>query len=316
MKFSFIVSAYNIENYIDKCIQSILSQSINDYEIIVIDDGSTDSTSEILKSFSGRNNIKIITQKNGGLGSTRNVGLKFATGEYIIFIDGDDWIESNYLEVVSNVLNNNNNPDIIRIGYFIDFDDRSIISNPVVEKDPSKIKKLVLNDQLSSQSWLNVAKKELYDNISFPTTLYEDLPVTFKIYFKASTIIIENTPIYHYIQRSTSISNSFSVKKPIGLLYGFKEKYDFAKANSLNDSCNMLFKKVIYNSIQTIRYLTITTNAKTDIKKYSAESIVFFKTNKRRFFYPLELFFSYHLTCIYILFVSNIIKKKRSKYGK
>ena len=96
---SVIIPAYNVENYIPKCLSSLINQSLKDIEIIVIDDGSTDKTPDIIKEYANKDErIKIITQTNQKQGAARNRGLEIARGEYVTFVDADDWIDENYLE--------------------------------------------------------------------------------------------------------------------------------------------------------------------------------------------------------------------------
>ena len=104
-KYSIIVPAYNVENYLEQCINSILVQSFNNYEIIIVNDGSTDKTGKICDNFASKNKqIKIIHKKNGGLSSARNTGLEFASGEYNIFLDSDDfWIDKNFLANINDI---------------------------------------------------------------------------------------------------------------------------------------------------------------------------------------------------------------------
>ena len=120
IKFSLIIPAYNIENYIVKCITSILNQNYYNYEIIVVNDGSTDDTVKILENIKN-NKIKIINKKNGGLSSARNEGLRHVTGDYIWFVDGDDYIEKNALEILYNTLKDEMF-DIISLKYYKEYE--------------------------------------------------------------------------------------------------------------------------------------------------------------------------------------------------
>ena len=112
MKFSIIVPIYNVEKYLDKCLKSLINQTYSDYEIICIDDGSTDSSLEVLKKYQDEDRILIYqNDSNRGLSYTRNRGMSYAHGEYIIFVDSDDWIYQETLEVLEK--KTINKPDII-----------------------------------------------------------------------------------------------------------------------------------------------------------------------------------------------------------
>lgn len=109
-KISVIVPVYNTEKYIEKCLQSIINQTIQDFEIIVVDDGSTDNSANIIKEIIENNKniqIKYYKKENGGLSDARNYGVKFATGKYISFIDSDDYIEKNLFESLEKYINDN-----------------------------------------------------------------------------------------------------------------------------------------------------------------------------------------------------------------
>ena len=111
IKFSIIVPVYNVEKYIKKCINSILNQTYKNYEIIIINDGSTDKSKKILESYKNIDNIKIINQTNKGLSVARNIGIKNASGDYLLFVDSDDYIDNDLLE---NLNKNITDEEIIR----------------------------------------------------------------------------------------------------------------------------------------------------------------------------------------------------------
>lgn len=114
MKFSIIVAVYNIEGYIDQCIESLVGQSYKDLEIILVDDGSTDSSSVKLDEWMVRDcRIRVIHKKNGGLSSARNAGLEIVTGDYVLFVDGDDWLDVDILQKINVFLKEKNNVDIL-----------------------------------------------------------------------------------------------------------------------------------------------------------------------------------------------------------
>ncbi len=121
MKISIVVPIYNAEKYLDRCIQSILNQSYKDLEIILIDDGSTDSSNKICNNYQKRDNrIKFISQKNEGVSAARNRGISEATGEFIGFVDSDDYIQPNMYETLYGLINKYN-CDISICGYFIEY---------------------------------------------------------------------------------------------------------------------------------------------------------------------------------------------------
>ena len=104
-EFSVIVPVYNVEQYLEQCLESLLSQNYGDYEVICVNDGSTDRSREILTEWEARmSQMRVIDRENGGLSAARNTGLKAATGDYVVFVDSDDWVESNFLECLNSSL--------------------------------------------------------------------------------------------------------------------------------------------------------------------------------------------------------------------
>lgn len=105
MRFSIVIPVYNVEPYLRECLDSVLQQTLSDWEVVCVDDGSTDGSAGILQEYASRDNrIKVITQPNGGLSAARNTGLDNAIGDYILFLDSDDWIEQNTLECIHSQL--------------------------------------------------------------------------------------------------------------------------------------------------------------------------------------------------------------------
>ena len=119
MLLSIIIPIYNVEKYLQKCIESVLSQDINDYELLLIDDSSTDNSLNIAKDYENRVNVKIIEKnKNSGLSDTRNIGLKEANGKYILFLDSDDYIEEGSISIIYNIVQDQNEPDVLYFGFY------------------------------------------------------------------------------------------------------------------------------------------------------------------------------------------------------
>ena len=118
MKISIIVAIYNIQDYIDDCVNSIISQSYGNFELLLVNDGSTDGSLALLKEWASKDaRIKVIDKPNGGLSSARNEGLKYATGDYILFVDGDDWLDKDALQSAQSFIVNNGEVDMLCFDY-------------------------------------------------------------------------------------------------------------------------------------------------------------------------------------------------------
>lgn len=162
VKLSIIIPVYNIEDYISKCLKSILSQRFQDYEIICVNDGSTDNSLAVLHSFNDKR-MKIIDKKNEGSGIARNIGLEKAVGEYVFFVDGDDWLEENSLQIILNEADRLKT-DILIFGGLSYYDNKSQNGGYSADKLPKKY----LNKVFSSKD----IKKDIF---KFPSTAWTKL---------------------------------------------------------------------------------------------------------------------------------------------
>ena len=214
MKFSVIIPVYNVEKYIKKCLESVLNQTFNDYEIIVVDDETPDKSIEIVEEIaqSHPEKINIVHQKNKGLGGARNTGVSVATGEYIVFIDSDDYIENNMLSKINQTVNKT--PcDIVMFNFYEVSESGEKLSTQTIFKEnklcqtkEDKIELLLA----PPCAWNKVFRREFYiaSNVLFPEkTLYEDV-VTRILTAKANNICLLNDYFYNYVQRKGSIMNS------------------------------------------------------------------------------------------------------------
>lgn len=204
MKISVIVPAYNSESTIERCLKSLIKQTYNNMEIIVINDGSTDKTDEIIRRIVAENfdKIKYISRENKGIGFTRNEGLKNATGDLIGFTDSDDFVEPDMFEkmflkmtesnadiVICNYnvcnLNSKNKVDI-KLPNIVSFDDYPQIIN-----------------KIDFAPWNKLYKKELFNDVFFPENLkYEDLNTIIKVFSKSKKIVKLNDYLYNYLINS------------------------------------------------------------------------------------------------------------------
>lgn len=203
IKFSLIVPMYNIENYIEKCIKSILEQSYTNFEIIIVDDGSTDNSYEVVKKYKSEK-VKIIRKKNGGLSDARNAGMKHITGDYIWFIDGDDYIEKDALQILYNKVQEKEY-DVVSFSYFYDYGNKKIEFNDRMDGTLEKQLPLISNSACSK-----IYKKEFYLKNNFEFLygkIYEDLALIPFVLVKAKEVAIIKDHIYNYVQRQGSIMN-------------------------------------------------------------------------------------------------------------
>ena len=215
---SIIVPVYNVESYLERCITSILNQTYKSFELILVDDGSTDKSSFICDDYAKKDNRTVVVhKKNGGLSSARNAGLDIARGGYISFVDGDDYLDNSFIEKLLNSLILSNS-DIAVCGYQ-KVKNNQYVAHVTIEKEKMILKS---NDfvELSLTKYPlgvlacnKIYKKELFDNLRYPLNKYhEDEYLFHKLIDKASKTIIIKDVLYFYEQRNTSIMHNRSYK--------------------------------------------------------------------------------------------------------
>lgn len=214
-KLSVIVAAYNLENYIEKCLDSLVNQTYKDMEIIVIDDGSIDNTAIKIKAYKKiYNNLIYIKKKNGGLSSARNLGLDCATGEYITFVDGDDYLELTTYDIVMRKI-------IKEASDLCIFSFNKIFSNRIKKislnkdlYDKNFLKKIFAqSDEATIVVWNKIFKRELIEKYKLRfenKAFFEDTGFILRYLYLVKKISIEESQLYNYVQRASSITNKFN----------------------------------------------------------------------------------------------------------
>ena len=226
-KFSLIIPVYNVEKYLEQCIESCENQDIpyDEYEIIAINDGSSDKSLEILKSLESKyKNIKVISQKNQGQSVARNVGLNVAKGQYIWFIDSDDWINANVLKGIYDILQNYK-LDILHLAYKTvsykeELKSLSKIDGAIKVCTGATFLDKVLTDKF--YPWSFIFNQHLFDKWHFRFTkgiFFEDLDLIPQILFEANRTCAYKHTSYFYRQRQSSTIHSVNYKLIDDLLF-------------------------------------------------------------------------------------------------
>ena len=205
-KVSVIVPIYNVEKYLEKCINSLLSQTLEDIQIILVNDGSKDNSGNIAKECekNNKNRIIYVEKENGGLSDARNYGLKYATGDFIAFLDSDDYIEKNaYEEMYNKAIEEN--ADYVECDFIWEFPNKIRVD----KQYPYKNKKEMLSF-VRVVAWNKLIKRQLItdNNLEFPKGLrYEDVEFTYKLIPFVNRFAYVDKPFIHYVQREDSIAN-------------------------------------------------------------------------------------------------------------
>ena len=240
---SIIVPVYKVEEYLCECLDSIVGQTYRDLEIILIDDGSPDRCPKICDEYAAIDNrIRVIHKYNGGQSEARNRGLDIATGNYLMFVDSDDYLDKEMVNRLMDALVLNDadismcSRNAVSSGFITPthlFDSNIVFNN----KD---VMYLILKDVIGSQPWAKLFKKELFDNVRFPEgRLYEDIGTMYLAFYNCKRFSYIRQPLYYYRLNLAGTSFSEKPNKIYDTFCSFKERLQFAEANypEVKDNC-------------------------------------------------------------------------------
>lgn len=233
---SIIIPVYNVEKELKRCINSIIVQTYKNIEIIFVDDGSIDNSYAICCEYEKKYKNIFVFQKNGGAASARNFGFMKSKGEYITFIDADDFVTSDYIEFLYNLLVQTQ-ADISICGYEKFFDEKKTLSisgenNISLFTSEQALEDLLYRRSLTSSPCLKLLKRELVQKIMFPEgKLFEDLAVVYRWFSESKLIAYSSAVKYYYFQREgSSMHSQFNIKK-WDRIYISQELYEYIKEN-------------------------------------------------------------------------------------
>lgn len=210
---SVIVPVYNVEPYLHKCLDSVVNQTYENLEILIVDDGSTDESGRICDEYTKDVRVKVFHTENRGLSAARNLGLDNANGDWIGFVDSDDWIEPDMYEVLLKSAMETG-ADVVECGIFIKYPDRTERHkryNRVLTG--SEAIRALLEEELSENAWNKLWKKSCFKSIRFPEgRIFEDIATTYKIYKGINRLSSIKAEKYHYEQREGSLSRKKTMK--------------------------------------------------------------------------------------------------------
>ena len=233
---SLIIPVYKVEKYLEKFIQSVINQTYENLQIILVDDGSPDNCGKICDEYAKKDHrIEVIHKSNGGLSDARNKGLEIAKGEYIGFVDSDDYIEADMYEVLYNLLKQYNADVSICNFYTVSQGKISIknADNGINEYNRIEIlKEILLDKNIQSYAWNKLYKKELFDEIKYPIgKKYEDIGTTFYLLEKCNKVVVTGKSEYYYINRQDSIVNNVTESTITDYIELIIQRYDYIEEN-------------------------------------------------------------------------------------
>ena len=250
---SVIIPVYQVEKYIGQCLDSVLAQTYTNLDIILVDDGGTDSSVDICREYQKKDNrIRIISQENGGLSKARNVGVEHAYADLVTFIDSDDFIHPNMfatmipyieehdLDIISCSSTRKETIDSIGTGELKLYGHRTAVSMGLRDDNVS--------------AWGKIYKKELLEKVQFPVgRVFEDLGTLYKIFNECNKVGWVDYQFYHYIKRENSITQrSFRVKPKYDSLYLNHEKIDFATEHGYTEELHYIHGEIIKNAMSLL----------------------------------------------------------------
>lgn len=299
MKFSVIVPVYNVEKYLPKCIESIINQTNQDFELLLVNDGTKDNSQSIIDDYVKKypTKIKSFIKENGGLSDARNYGVDRASGEYIVFVDSDDYINEGLLDALNQHISKYNFVDVI--GYnFVDMNEAyeklGVTTRPKKENlsGENAIIELVLNKQYFEPAWSFAYRTEFWkkNNFKYIKGLYhEDFALTPLVILKAKKVSFIDFDGYFYINTQNSITRNVNTQKERKLAEDLLKGYDYLSCQlektNANKYAKSLFMSYIANSL-IYRLGNLSASLKSwyrkELRKRNAQKYIMNDTFKRK----------------------------------
>ncbi len=252
-KVSVVIPVYNAESFLERCLKSVTDQTYRNLQIILINDGSSDSSPDICMNFKKADTrIEIIDQKNQGLSAARNAGLACATGKYILFVDSDDYIAENMVELMVKACEEKK-VSMCVCGYYYTyptgkvFNSRIYNEGDVLTQEQCLIS-MITDDRIGSYAWNKLYKTELFQNIKYPTGKnYEDICTTYRLIQKCERIAVVGQGLYFYVQHEKSITHNKTEKNIADLISAIEQRKKDVKF--LNKDMQKLAEKEYLKSL-------------------------------------------------------------------
>ncbi|WP_411332989.1 glycosyltransferase family 2 protein [Metabacillus indicus] len=294
---SIIMPVYNVESYLDTCLQSIFSQSHKNFEVIVVNDGSTDQSLKIINDYkSAHNNLILIDQKNQGISVARNAALEIAQGDYILFIDSDDYLEKDMLELMIKKITEDESDMVICGHSEVNTSHPRKINRVSLKVKPEKVYSglevadMVINCQLMGVVWNKLIKKSIIDQHKLyfePDRYTQDWFPIFRLITKCATISFVNKPLYNYLVRNGSITSKKGWKRLEDYSYAVLTILNYIDRNELSLSNRSLntFKVITMEKIIKMYFNAHLTKEKHIYNEFAASRYSFIHATLLSIFY-------------------------------
>ena len=291
---SVIVPVYNAEKYLQRCVDSFLVHTFRDFELILIDDGSTDNSGSLCDKYANEySNIISLHKENGGQGTARNMGLDYvfknSDSEWIVFADSDDWVHPKYLEMLYNCAVKNS-LDLAVCNY-------DSIKRPMPDLDENNYKATVMDTEsfycghVSNVvcPWGKIFKKYLWEDVRFPDVrIFEDTLTTHLAVFKCEKLVFIDEPLYHYTINVEGTTNSSWKPKKLEVFGALMVQADYFKKNGYKNAYKATLDAYVYFCIDYIDQLKKEGNHENEIRALRRRLGKHLRTQKREGNYSIK----------------------------
>jgi glycosyltransferase involved in cell wall biosynthesis len=329
-KVSVVVPIYNVEKYLKRCLDSIVNQKYSNLEIILVNDGSPDNCGMIIDTYEKNDErVKALHKPNGGLSDARNYGMQHVTGEYIIFVDSDDWLHK---DLIQSLITNSIafKADVVQSAFYYAYEDHLLFDNryhtkvdePTILKKKELMRELVINERVKNFAWGKLYRTALIKDIPFKEgVLFEDVFWAHKVMHRVKIFVMLHQPLFFYFQRSDSIVGNYTTKN-LDILNGMKERHKFIEkhySGLRNESYRMILKTSIihYNLMLLNRKVDPDRKFKKEIQRYIKENYLQFMIatkNDAHLLRQLKLFYIHpYINAMYLGIVKLLRKMKVSQ---
>lgn len=217
-KISIIIPIYNVSEYLNNCLNSVVNQTYKNLEIILVNDGSTDDSAEIARIFSDKDvRIQLVHQQNQGLSGARNTGLKYVTGDYVFYLDSDDYLKNDCFEKLISA-QDRYNADIVQTNFYYDYPSYLLYGNWLKKESQlldreQTLERLIEQNEIKNFAWGKLIRSEIAKRNLFPEGKYfEDTLWMYRIVSESKRYVLLAEPLMYYFQRTDSISGNFSIR--------------------------------------------------------------------------------------------------------
>ncbi|MFT4412582.1 glycosyltransferase family 2 protein [Fredinandcohnia humi] len=253
LKVSVVVPIYKVEKYLKKCVDSILNQTYSNIEVILVNDGSPDNCGEIAEYYSEEDHrVRVFHKENGGLSDARNYGMQYVTGDFVLFIDSDDWIAANMIERLVDTCNTFK-ADAVQSAFYYAYENYLLFDNryysrndsPVVLDNKSLMYELVVNERVKNFAWGKLYKTNIIRDLPFEKgVLFEDVYWAHNVMQRINRYVILHEPLVYYLQRNDSIVSTYTPRN-LDIIRGLIKRHNFIEENYkelVNESYKLIIK--------------------------------------------------------------------------